>query len=90
MHSYIVDGGRRLKGSVTINASKNSAGKGNNLELFKLKKMGFKFKILKEYKARNGFNRLAERRQKARRLSMTGSMRIAPFITRNLTAWEQK
>lgn len=30
------------------------------LELFKLKKMGFKFKITKEYKARNGFNRLAD------------------------------
>lgn len=30
------------------------------LELFKLKKMGFKFKILREYKARNGFNRLAD------------------------------
>lgn len=30
------------------------------LELFKLKKMGFKFKIIKEYKARNGFNRLVD------------------------------
>ncbi|MBI4691901.1 MAG: UDP-N-acetylglucosamine 1-carboxyvinyltransferase [Candidatus Terrybacteria bacterium] len=30
------------------------------LELFKLKKMGFCFKILKEYKARNGFSRLAD------------------------------
>lgn len=30
------------------------------LELFKLKKMGFKFKILREYKARNGFSRLAD------------------------------
>jgi len=30
------------------------------LELLKLKKMGFKFKIIKEYKARNGFNRLAD------------------------------
>lgn len=30
------------------------------LELFKLKKMGFRFKILKEYKADNGFSRLAD------------------------------
>ena len=30
------------------------------LELLKLKKMGFRFKILKEYKAKNGFSRLAD------------------------------
>lgn len=30
------------------------------LELLKLKKMGFRFKILKEYKAKNGFNRLVD------------------------------
>jgi len=30
------------------------------LELLKLKKMGFRFKILKEYRAKNGFSRLAD------------------------------
>lgn len=30
------------------------------LELFKLKKMGFKYKLLKEYRAKNGLNKLAD------------------------------